>query len=727
MATQREIGRRDFLYLSAVAAGGAMLAACGGDGAPPAGESTAPAGNTPTPADAAPVAPQPTLASEIAEPTAVEAAAEYAESPLLAARVQAGELPPVAERLPKKPYVVPHQWLERGKYGGHMRMASSDVTGVYNFVRESMYGHSPVRWLRDGLAIGPGLAESWESNDDQTEWTFHYREGLKWSDGKPWTTADIMYWWEDMVQNEENPTSAPEETVSATGKTAELRAVDDYTLVMRFDVPAPLTPDKLAKYVKRGIGADWMQPKHYLSQFHPKYNPKLKGKEDWTEDHENKKDQASNPESPTMTGWMLRTYREGQNTVWERNPYYYAVSRQGDQLPYIDGITMSYVQNPEVLRLRFTSGDVDYVHGGHTPLALSDVSLLRRSEARSGLELLFWDSGSGTGSIFFLNQDYRDPKVRELFRDARFRKAISHAFNREEVRRAVYFNQGEPTTGTYSPKALEYRVNREGEQVYRRWRDSAVKYDPTRANALLDEIGMERGEDGLRALPGGGRFRLLLQYSAPGDPEHVRKNQLLARDLRAVGIDTRLDPVSADSKGDQWAQGKLMTTTDWEVGDSPSHAVSIQWLMPIEPSRWAPLQGQFYALRSTPEVREQLDVDPYARTPPRMEPEEGGPVARLWEIYDRAQVETDAMKRHRMIWDMVKIHVEDGPFFMGVVANYPRIVLRRKGLMNVPTREDLRKYAQGGFVNPWHHPTPAVYDPEAYFWDDPAAHGDPSA
>ena len=107
---------------------------------------------------------------------------------MLAAMVEANELPPVDQRLPKSPYVPPHAWLTVGNYGGAMNWTNSwGGNGVSAIVVESMYGHSPLRWLRDGLEIGPGLAESWESNDDTTEWTFKFREGLKWSDGEPWT------------------------------------------------------------------------------------------------------------------------------------------------------------------------------------------------------------------------------------------------------------------------------------------------------------------------------------------------------------------------------------------------------------------------------------------------------------------------------------------------------------------------------------------------------------
>jgi len=71
------------------------------------------------------------------------------------------------------------------------------------------------------------------------------------------------------------------------------------------------------------------------------------------------------------------------------------------------------------------------------------------------------------------------------------------------------------------------------------------------------------------------------------------------------------------------------------------------------------------------------------------------------------------------VWDIIKVHVDQGPFFMGVVANYPRIILFSTDLKNWPKREDL---ATGGFVNPWIHPTPAVYDPEAWYFENPEAH-----
>jgi peptide/nickel transport system substrate-binding protein len=645
---------------------------------------------------------------------------------MLADMVKAGKLPPVDQRLPAKPYVIPHPWLTPGNYGGTLQMilAAKDDWGTGRYIQESLYGHSHLRWLKDGLEIGPGLVESWETNTDQSEWTLHFRQGLKWSDGQPFTMDDIMFWWEDEVQTPDLKEQPPDEAKSGKGTLMKLQKVDDTTIKMVFDAPAPLTADRLAMWVKRGIGPRWMDPKHYLSQFHPKYNSSV-DKTKWVDDFILKREFSRNPDCPTLTGWMVKAYNKGQNSIWTRNPYYWAVDKNGNQLPYIDGIVQTNVQDLEVLKLRITQGKVDYVHGGHTDLGLNDISTLKQAQATSNVEVRLWDSGSGTGSMYFFNYDYIDPKIRAVFRNANFRKAMSMAVNRANIQKVVYFNTGELTAGTMSPKALEYHVEG-GQAVYQQWRDSAIKYDPETAKKMLDDLGMKVGADGKRTLPDGTKFSLTLDYGADlaSTSEHVQKNELLAKDWQAIGIDAKLNPVTPTSKDDLWRAGKLMMNTAWEVGDGPNHLVYPQWVVPLEETRWAPLHGTWQTVVGTPKETQETSVDPWQRQPARVNADPNGPIAKLWNVYNQTKIEPDVTKRTKLVWDLIKIHISDGPFFSGTVNNTPRLVLVKQGLMNVPTKDDLgpKNGYQGGFVNPWIIPSPAVYDPETYYWDKPDQH-----
>jgi peptide/nickel transport system substrate-binding protein len=714
----QKLSRRHFLRLSAVGAASTLIAACGGPAATP------PAANTPAAAPPTAAAGGGTVATPAATTAPIAAPSTFKEAPALAEMVKAGSLPPVDQRLPKNPYIPPQPWLTTGKYGGVVQTTANWEWGVQHIMLESQYGHSPLRWLKDGLEIGPGWAESWEHNDDTSKWTFHMREGIKWSDGQPFTTADIMYWWNDMINNPDNTASntPPDEARSGKGTLAKFTAVDDYTLEIAFDAPAPLTADRLAMWVNGFIGPRWVAPAHYMKQFHPKYNTAVKD----YKDHDLKIDAGQNPDVPTLNGWKLKEYQEGVRSVWERNPYYWVVDKEGNQLPYIDGVVVTGFQDKEVQKLAFLDGKVDWDH--FHSLTLSDVSALKQAQEKTKIDARFWDSGSGTASMFFFSQDYNDEKYRTLFREPKFRKALSLAYNRATAQKSIYFNTGELTTGTLSPKAIEYNINDQGKQVYASWRDSANKYDPEAAKALLDEIGVKAGADGKRTFPDGSPLKITLDHQADAGPEHIAKNELLAKDWQAIGIDAVLNPHPPQGWDDEWKAGKTMSTTAWEVGDGPNHLVYPQWLVPIEWQRWAPLQGTFYSLRGTPKVSDKLeeltekDKNPWERTPPRLEPEKGGPIEKLWQIYDQSKVEPDPMKRHALVWDMIKIHVEQGPFYIGTVANYPRIILVKEGLMNVPTGDDLKAWGLGGFVNPWIHPTPAVYEPGAWFFSNPDEH-----
>jgi peptide/nickel transport system substrate-binding protein len=238
---------------------------------------------------------------------------------------------------------------------------------------------------------------------------------------------------------------------------------------------------------------------------------------------------------------------------------------------------------------------------------------------------------------------------------------------------------------------------------------------------MLDSLGVvDKDGDGMRELPNGKKLRLRIDLQADATDEFKHKDNQLVRDWKNIGVNTFLHPVPPDSFGDYWADGTYMIHSDWEAsGPVNSLLTNAAWMVPIEPSRWAPLEGQMYAVRGTPAEHQELDVDPYKRKPPRMAPEKGGAVERLWKLLDASKVEADSVKRNKLFFQMCKIMIDEGPFFMGTVANYPAVEVIKNGLMNVPRREDLYL---GGATNPWGHPTPAVYDLGTFFWDEPSKH-----
>jgi peptide/nickel transport system substrate-binding protein len=699
-----KLNRRDFLRMSAVAAAGAVVTACAQQTEAP---TQAPAAATAT---AVPEATNTTIPTRAATNTPVPTPVEVKEPPTLSEQVQAGSLPPLDERLPQNPLVISMSWQTPGKYGGRQRMFDSWLGGDQE---ESMYGNSPIRWVDDGLGVDQGWLQEWENNEDKSEWTLYLRKGIKWSDGEPFTVDDIMYWWEDMCLNPDQATNPPDEALSGKGTLADFIKVDDYTLTMSFDAPAPLTVDRLAMWVNSAIGPRWTAPKHYISQFSPVYNSAYAD----YEEHDQMILFRQNPDCPTLSSWKCDKFETDVYDTWGRNAYYYCVDPDGNQLPYMDGIDETFFSDNEAGKSAILAGQADFEW--HQPFQLADVATLKANEDTHNLETRFIDTGSGTGSMFFFNQDYREDKYRELFRTPDFQRALSHAWNRDEARKILYFETGELTSGTLSPKAIEYQFNDEAKQRYAEWRDAWKDFDPDTSKQLLDSIDIvDTTGDGWRNFPDGSE--LLVRFDDPGDEgsEHRTKNELLSKLWNDIGIKTIMNPI-ASGASEMWQSGEKMSNCAWEVGDGPNHLVYPQWLVPIWNERWAPMQGRMYSVRGTELEGTELDVNPWDRQPPRLEPEPGGPVEQLWTTYDKSKVEPDTISRHHLVWDMIKVHVNNGPFFMGCVANMPRLLLVHNEMRNVPTRDEL---ATGGFGNPWIIPHPAVWNPEIFYWDNPEAH-----
>ena len=453
------------------------------------------------------------------------------------------DLPPVAERLPSEPLVV-QPYFEIGTYGGCLRgISKSPESGTSDFL--STRHVTLFRYAEDLLTIVPYVAKGWEYNDDYTELTIFLREGHKWSDGAPFTAEDIVFWYNDIKLNEEYYENV-ESVWLYGGEPAVVEAVNDTTVKFTFTVPAPNFVTFVATVYRQPF-----QPKHVLSQFHPKYNPnadeeaKSFGFDGWVErfrlyyhDWKDTYHPLSGPEGtqliiPTLESHVLvEETAEGRRFV--ANPYFFAVDTAGNQLPYIDEQKEIYSEDIDVTILKLINGEIDYKQQN---LQLPHYPELKENEAGSSYRILLRPAIS-LEMYYSFNITHKDAEKRKIYGDLRFRQAMSLAMNRDEINEIVYLGQGVPmqalpadfTTTTF---------------VEEKYVTQFTEYDPDRANELLDEMGLtERDSDGFRLRFDGEPLVVLLQYCPQGGPTDV--HELAKGYWEAVGVRTEIKEVTSD-------------------------------------------------------------------------------------------------------------------------------------------------------------------------------------
>ena len=413
---------------------------------------------------------------------------QFKESPVLAEKVKKGELPPIEERLPKEPLViVPED--EVGKFGGTWRRVwkgPSDQWGVYKINEPHL-----VYWDSEGGKFLPGVAKSWDVSDDGKIYIFHLREGMKWSDGHPYTADDIIFWANDIIGNDEYTTPGSKPTwYTIGGQRTKVEKIDDYTVKFEFAKPYGLF---LLEVANGGfVGA----PKHYLKQFHPNYTPmeeiqKIIDKEKekmyftWVDVFQDKSDPIKNLELPGLWTWIPRTDPTSSFYILERNPYCYAVDIEGNQLPYIDTIRHEYVMDDEIIMLKAIAGEIDMQHRhiGSLGAGAGNYTLLAANADKADYQIYNWIAANGSASQLMLNTfDHEDPVLQEIFSDVRFRQALSLGINREEINEIIFSGLAKPRQASLVSGSAYYDPE---------WERAYAEYDPKRANELLDEMGLK--------------------------------------------------------------------------------------------------------------------------------------------------------------------------------------------------------------------------------------------
>ncbi|WP_380056133.1 ABC transporter substrate-binding protein [Falsihalocynthiibacter sp. SS001] len=463
--------------------------------------------------------------------------ADYKEAPMLAEQVAAGTLPEVQDRLPTEPMVL--ETLDSiGEYGGTLRRAILGGGDQHNIVR-LISNENLVRWSADWSTVHPNIAESYEVSEDATTFTFKLREGMKWSDGEPFTVDDIMFWSE--VFNDDRLTQSQHPNFVGPSGPVEVTKIDETTVEFKFAEPNGLFLQNMAY----GYGYYVVNyPAHYLKQFHADYNPDVQAlvdaepaAADWMALFNLKSGPMHTPifwqnvDRPTLHPWHLTTaYGASDRVVAERNPYYFKVDSEGQQLPYIDRVTWDQVEDPESILLKAFNGEIDYMarHIGRA----SNLASLTDNKERGQYD--FYQVGDITASqaALMLNLNNSDPVKREIVNTFEFRKALSHAVDRQEIIDLVYLGVGNPVQT--SPHPLSPLYNEE-------WSTQHTEFDPELANELLDGIGLDqRDSDGFRLGPDGNRFTLVFLVADVFGFQYPDVMEIVAEQAAEVGLDIQV-------------------------------------------------------------------------------------------------------------------------------------------------------------------------------------------
>lgn len=444
------------------------------------------------------------------------------EAPELAEKVAKGELPPLEERLPKEPYVS--KAPEIGVYGGIYRGAGFGPTHG-QLDTEGMRFIGLLRVLPD-TSVEPFLLKEYTVNEDFTEYVLTLREGTKWSDGESFTADDFVFFYEDIICNEEVTPAKPVKWQGAT-----VSKVDDITVKVTYEASYPA----FAVAMQKGGPGDWMwAAKHYLQKWHIKYNPdadklaKEEGYENWALCFNAHKDrgQTGTDFGPDLTPFVLYNIDTLGNKYFARNPYYFVVDAEGNQLPYIDEQQCIIVADAQARTQKLIDGELD--GAGENPLPVKDYTLYKENEEKGNYNVYLFQNSRGSDCSFTFNQTIADETLREVFTNVKFREAMSLAIDRGLVNETLYFGLAEQRQAV-PPSNTSFYKDWMGEYM--------TQYDPDAANAILDELGYTWNSDNtVRLMPNGQPFNIVLETIE----EFVPMGEMVSEMWTAVGIKTTL-------------------------------------------------------------------------------------------------------------------------------------------------------------------------------------------
>lgn len=585
-------------------------------------------------------------------------ALDLVETPTLE-RTHKGGVPPIQDRVPSEPLIVDleKRGREAGKHGG-------DVNTLIGRSKDrrliNVWGYARLIGYNEKLELVPDILKSVDVEDGRI-FTFHLRKGHKWSDGKPFTAEDFRYWWEDIASNELLSPSGPDQFMIVDGKAAEFTVIDETTVRFSWEKPNPQFLPTLAKSRPPFI----YRPAHYLKQFTEKYGDpdfikaemgKTKTR-NWASLH-NQKDEmysAKNVDQPSLQAWVVAPGASKQRATMIRNPYYHRVDTHGRQLPYIDRVIMT-VADKKLIAAKTQAGES---HLQARNISFSDVTVLKEGEAGADYSTFLWPIAKGAHIAIFPNLNVKDPVWRKVMRDVRVRRALSLGTDRAIVNQALYFGLASEGNNTVLPNSPLFNEER---------RVKWATFDPSTANALLDEVGLiERDGDGTRKLPDGRLFEIIVE-SAGERQEEIDALELIKESWREIGVKLFVKPSQRDSLRNRAYSGDMVMAV-WEGFENglPTPGTNPIGFVPasVDMFTWYGW-GDYYESGGT--SGEKIDYEP---------------AQRLFDLYKNWLTSADDAERTKIWTEILDIHA-DQVFSIGVISSVQQPVAVSNKLHNVP-------------------------------------------
>ncbi len=427
-------------------------------------------------------------------------------------------------------------------YGGRLvRASTSDPKSFNPIIAKETSTTLVTNLIFEGLTtenaftlkVEPRLAQSWEVDPQGLRWKFHLRQDVRWSDGVPFTADDVVFTFNELIYNDQIPSSS-RDIFTVDGKIFQVSKLDDWTVLF-------VLPFKFAPFL-RSLSQEIL-PKHKLEKIvkEGKFNFA------WGIDTDPKQIVGTGP-------FVLNRYSPGERIVFKKNPFYWKKSAEGNRLPYLDGIIFLIVQNFDTVILKFLEGEVDYC--GFRGM---DFPLLKPRE-KSG-NFTIYDAGPDFGSNFIafnLNpgvnpqtkKPFVDPQKLSWFNNVEFRRAVAHALDKKKMIEIVQNGFGYPQDSSMSPSAgFFYNPHVE---VY--------DYDLSKARDILHNAGfIDRDHDGFVEDKEGHRVEFNL-YTNASDNERVQMAGIIRQDLENLGIKVNFVAIEFNA-----LVSKLTSTYEWDM------------------------------------------------------------------------------------------------------------------------------------------------------------------